>query len=116
MPDPLLVPTLIRIFDAVEYADVLVLARALVRHSTVANRHEFQRFVDGNVRVVQRQGLVGAVSIGAAGHDTVIDLVRGPRPDHLELGLIHLQRKCISSKRAEHNRTHSNKRRSNAPS
>ena len=45
-----------------------------------------------------------------------IDLVRGPRPEHLELGAIHLQRKCISSKRAEHNRTHFHKRRINAPS
>ena len=57
--DPLLVPTVIRIFDAVEYADVLVLALALVRHRTVADRHEFQRIVDGDVRVVQMQGWVG---------------------------------------------------------
>ncbi len=48
MADPLLAPALIRISDAVEYADVLVLARALVRNCAVANRHEFQRFVDGN--------------------------------------------------------------------
>ena len=105
----------IRIFDAVEYVDVLVLTRALVRHRTVTDRHEFQRIVDGDVCVVQMQGLGGRFSIGAAGHGTVIHLVRSPRPEHLELGAIHLRRKCISRKRAEHNRTHSNERR-NVPS
>ena len=37
--DPLLVHTVIGIFDAVEYADVLVLARALVRHRVAVTSH-----------------------------------------------------------------------------
>ncbi len=85
MADPLLAPAFLRISDAVEYADVLVLARSLVRDCADANRHESQRFVDGDVCVIHVQGLVEAVSIGVAGHGTVVTLSGVPVQNTLSL-------------------------------